>query len=187
MRVRTFTLIVAGFALLGCGDIEMMQPPPSLASDRDQPPAPPPGDHDESFIKLPRPLSVPNAKRVITEATVFAPWGIGYGGRPLQALALNVLLEQTTSRDILTDIYRQAGPPGQLLALCGLQSADPARFENLSERLVSPEREVYTYSGDCTGESHTIADVVAKIRSTSTCLDIPKSKKRIASLCDRAG
>ena len=180
-------VMVTGLAVLGCGDIETMHPPPSLSSHSDGLPAPPPGAHDESFIKLPRPLSVADAKRVLTEATVFAPWGIGYGGRPIQALAINVLIEQTTSRDVFNDIYRQAGLPGQLLALCGLQSSDRAQFETLSQALGASEAEVYTYSGDCTGETHTAAEIVAKIRGTSICGDIPKSKRKISALCDRAG
>jgi hypothetical protein len=186
MTIRIAFSMVIAFALVGCGDMETMQAPTGQASSRDQAPAPPPGDHDESFVKLPRPLSVPDAKRVLAEATVFAPWGIGYGGRPLQALALNVVLEQPNSKVILNDIYRQAEPPGQLLALCGFQSADPRQFIFLSEGIANPEREVVTYSG-CIGDSQAIADIISELRTTSVCLDIPRSKKRIAAMCERAG
>jgi hypothetical protein len=187
MIFRMLVVMITGLVVLGCSDIETMQPPPSVSSHSDEPPPPPPGAHDESFIKLPRPLNVTDAKRVLTEATVFAPWGIGYGGRPIQALAINVLIEQTTSRALFNDIYRQAGIPGQLLALCGLQSSDRAQFETLSQALGSSEAEVYTYSGDCTGEAHTAAEIVAEIRVSSICRDIPKSKRKISALCDRAG
>src|SRR5207245_9968637 len=119
------TEVGAAFFLASCSGIEPMQPPVSSESARNEAPAPPPGGPDEAFLKLPRPLSVHDAKRVVIEATVFAPWGIGYGGRPLQALALTVLLGQPSSRDILVDVYDHASLPGKLLALCGLQSADP--------------------------------------------------------------
>lgn len=180
-------MILSSALLVGCGDIETMQPPTDLPARRDEPPAPPPGDHDESFIKLPRPLSVPNAKRVLSEARVFAPWGIGYGGRPIQALALNVVLQQPTSREILNDIYRQSSQPGQLLALCGCQTADPERFTSLSDQLANDQTEIVAYWGDCSPDYTTVSNIISKLRNTTICRDIPKSRKKIAAMCERAG
>lgn len=165
--------------------------PPTIQWARDwptppSPPPPPPGGNDIEFEKLPIPLGVANARRVLTEATVYAPWGFGYRGRPMQAMAINVLLDQPEGGDVLEAIYREAKTPGRLLALCGLRSADKRRFVILAAPFRRSTENVPVYEG-CTGWEETAAELVSQMDRTEVCSDIPKSKERIVAQFRRAG
>jgi hypothetical protein len=130
-------------------------------------------------------LNIADAKRVLVEATVFAPWGIGYGGRPIQALAINTILERASAQEILEQVYQEAKLPGQLLAMCGLQTASPKKFKDYADRLLFRKEQVVTYSG-CFAETQPVVEFISLMVNTPICLDIPKSRERIIARCDRA-
>jgi len=144
------------------------------------PPPPPPGEHDAKLAKLPLPLSVANARRVLTEATIYAPWGFGFEGRPMQALAINVLIEQPQGLDILETVYREANTPGRLLALCGLRATDKRRFILLSAPYRHSTEEVPVYEG-CNGWQETTTTIVSRMDTTDVCSGIPTAKERLVA------
>jgi len=176
-------MIVATLALASCSGATPPDPPgidwakPISAR---QPPPRPLGDRDAAFEKLPQPLSVRDARRVLIEATVFAPWGIGLGGRPTQALAINVLLEQPLAADALEVIYQHAETPGRLLALCGLKSIDPTRFARLAQPLALSHDQVTSFRG-CIGVDRTAAELLSEMETTPVCSEIPTIRTRIVA------
>lgn len=96
----------------------------------------------------------------------------------MQALAINVLLEQPNGAALLDEVYRDAKLPGRLLVLCGLRSADPSRFGALATSLEISDEAVPVYD-DCIGWEKTAAKIVSEISSTQVCTDIARSKERI--------
>jgi len=188
MHFGTILGIAAALALASC---DVPQPPDPPGIDWAKPvsarrlPTPPPGDRDAAFENLAQPLSAHDARRVLVEATVFAPWGSGLGGRPIQALAINVLLDQPLAADALEVIYQHAEPPGRLLALCGLQSIDPERFARLAQPLALSHDQVTTYGG-CIGVERTAGELLSEMATTPVCSEIPKEKERIVAQFRRA-
>jgi hypothetical protein len=122
---------------------------------------------------------------VLVEATVFAPWGIGLGGRPIQALAINILLEQPSAADALEVIYQHAETAGRLLALCALRSVDPARFEKLAKPLAVSRDRVTTFGG-CIGTEQSASELLSEISNTRVCSEIPKGKDWIVARFNQA-
>lgn len=185
MRARLVLGFMAVPAILSCSVSPLHDPPGLEWVDRVSaaglvPPPPP----DCYFPPFSLPLNASDAGRLLAEAPVFAPWGVGYGGRPLQALAINVLLTQPNATARLEGFYRTADPPGRLLALCALQSADPGRFSELSKSLTKSTQQVIAYSGG-DGRYATVSGVLAEMLTTPVCIDIPKSEERIVSECER--
>ena len=190
MRANVIFALAAAVVLASCG-MPAPPDPPSLEWARrwpkpPPPPPPPPGQHDSELEKLPQPLSVADARRVLVEATIYAPWGFGLGGRPMQALAINVILDQPSGAADLENVYRNAALSGRLLALCGLKSADPVRYASLASHLEHSRDEVAISEG-CTGRQKTAAEILSEVNATAVCTDIPRSKERIIARFKRAG
>lgn len=142
------------------------------------PPPPPPGGHDSRLAALP--LTKENARRVIVEATVWAPDGIGFGSEahhtPRQAMKL--LLEQPGAGDLFESLYQRAGTPGRLLTLCALHLGKDPRFERLAGPFVGSKEQVTAYISSCIGESRSAGDILAEISTTDACRDNPHGNLR---------
>lgn len=163
---------------LGCFSSDLPPEPQGIAWVRNtEPKIPPPpaGTVDGSFMELPVPLSMANAKRVIVEATVFAPWGFGLGGQTRQVEALNTLLAQPNANQILLDVYDNSATSGRLLALCGLEVTDPVSYARLARTLSESTETAVTYDG-CLGFTRSAADLLAEIRQSNTCQEIREAK-----------
>ena len=98
----------------------------------------------------------------------------------MQALAINVLLEQPQGSAILETVYREANMPGRLLALCGLRATDKRRFILLSAPLRRSTEEVPVYEG-CSGWRETTAVLISNMDATDVCSRIPAAKEQIVA------
>ena len=136
-----------------------------------EPPQPPPGGHDSQLEWLPTPLSVANARRVLTEATVWAPRGVGLAHRPMQSMAVKALLDQPRPGEVLEEVYQDSEMPGKLLALCGLRKADNERVMRLASPLLNSPQSLTVYEG-CIGEHRAVRDLVSEILKGSACEDV---------------
>ena len=171
-------LPVIGLVLAFAGCQVASPPEPALAWVRDsaeprpQPdvaPGPPPGGHDYDLCKLP--LTIENARRVVLEATVWAPDGFGLARWPHPPRAsLQLLLRQPQSGELLEELYRGAATPGRLLVLCALHLGRDARFQRLAAPLVGSAEKVDTFVG-CSGISRTAGEILTAISTTDTCQD----------------
>ncbi len=178
--------------LTGCSD-SMPSDPPSVREFRpsppEEPPPPPPGTRDDELSYLPVPLSVEDARLVLTEATVYAPWGVGRDelrerGRPMQALAITVLQRQADAAGEFEAVFaRASAAPGKVLALCGLRAVDDMRFERLARGLTTSTTPVADVRfEDCVpGCGTTLGHAVTEIREGKECLEISRSADKLAA------
>lgn len=119
-------------------------------------------------MRMPLPLSVANAKRVLVEATIFAPWGFADGGRTRQVPAVRTLLAQPNAGQLLREVYSQSGAAGRILTLCGLEVTDAESHERFSRALLQSSDTVHIYEG-CIGHDYSTAEVLKQALSDHTC------------------
>lgn len=109
---------------------------------------------------------------------MYAPNGVGLGGRPMQSLAIIALLQQPNAHSLLEEAYRNAKTPGRLVVLCALRSSDADRFTELSKPLQSSTEVVAKYDG-CVGVGRTVAELIAEITTEGECAQLPEWKERL--------